>query len=276
MLGSDTYGNVTLTIGLSSSNLPNGGSKFNLYGNSASFSRKAAPDIVVSVTNSEYPIRHMLHWDFNNISDLVGAFYNGGYKSGKAGSGWRDWYNGTNHRRQFKVFSGAAENGSPTFVESLWVDLTSGSHSYKQSATFEKSFEIGTASSGVDQLIGFWDPTGNTQNRLTFGIASDGGTILSNTNLADMLFYNNQGKYIFSGHNGSTGTIPLKLESKTPSVICATPLTPVATAEMTTVSTTGLEAGSASMYLDETNNKLMFKVLYSDGTTVKTGEISLT
>ncbi len=36
-----------------------------------------------------------------------------------------------------------------------------------------------------------------------------------------------------------------------------------------------LVAGSASLYVDETTHKLMVRVKYADGTTMKTGEVAL-
>ena len=145
-----------------------------------------------------------------------------------------------------------------------------------KSITVAERIEIGEANSGVPHYLDFWDPGASTQARLRIGILSDRSTYIGNTASTLMKFYNNQGDYEITGHNGTTGTTPIKLKSVTPSAIIAAPKAAVANGDMTSINTSGKEAGSASMYLDETNNKLKFKVLYSDGTTFKTGEIALT
>lgn len=136
----DQFIDASLSVGATSS--PNNSSaSINIIGTASS--PTSCPSLLLGHTGSDHHAAQLFVFNNNNISDLRGSYYNSGYKASNS-SGYRDWLNGTNHRREFKVFSGKSAGDSITFTESFWWDLTNGDATAKQNFTVDGDLSVNT------------------------------------------------------------------------------------------------------------------------------------
>lgn len=141
---------------------------------------------------------------------------------------------------------------------------------------------IATTGAGVRQ-ISFFDGSSieafqfNTQpSSTTYVCAGTDQNLCVGTSLAIT-----GAKLTVNGPISTPDSVDLSLErggavniiAKSDGLIQKAPITPAADGSFIREA---LVSGSISFYLDEGNNKLMIKVMYSDGTTFKSGEVALT
>jgi len=162
----------------------------------AEASSTTCPSLLFGHEGNDDHAAHIFVYKKNNISDLRGCSYNGSNYAAGNSSGYRDWFNGTNHRRELKVYSEqtAGDNINSAWTESMWWDLTTGDVTAKQDFTVEGTTTLGkvnfttgetTRFRGLNYLnLGTNETEGGTTS-VTQGFTADG----SKFNNADSVLY---------------------------------------------------------------------------------------
>ena len=144
----------------------------------------------------------------------------------------------------------------------------------------------GKSNSGIQVVaIGLYAGNANTKNYLTALGAYSGqnNTGLNSSFLGFKAGQNNTGDYVVAiGHEAGSANAESDVFIVKHSTRNANPLIKgywsggiILGAPATAVADATMGANRVSFYLDEGNNKLMFKIKYADGATIKTGEIAL-
>lgn len=158
---------------------------------------------------------------------------------------------------------------------------------YPNGLAVDSNIELVGAPQGQQRMqIRMADPVSGNVGR--FGWAADTTTVGEDVvpymqfynNAANGLtdFYSNNGWMRFTGWSGTKTTFAIQFKGgSTPrTIVSAANTAPANTSDYVTSDESGKQYGAFEFYLDESNNKLMIKVLYSDGTTAKSGEVALT